>query len=94
MDLHLLAFFDEQRDADDQARLERGVLRDAAAGGIAADAGLAVGDGHFHDGRKDQADGIAVVLLHLQHQVVGQQQPVFAQRVGAERQRVERASGP
>jgi hypothetical protein len=35
VDLHLLPLLDEERDADLEARLERGVLRHAAAGGVA-----------------------------------------------------------
>src|SRR4051812_8685826 len=48
VDLHLLAFLDEERDTDRQAGFERGDLRHAAARGVAANARLGRGDGQLY----------------------------------------------
>ena len=56
------------------------VLGDAAAGGVAADARLGVGDGQLDVRRELQADRVAVVLLHLDQHVVDQQLAIVAER--------------
>ena len=65
-------------------------LGDAAACRIAADAGFRVGDRQLHVRRKLDPDRRAVVLLHLDQHIVHNQMPIVAERVGADRQRLER----
>ena len=81
VDLHPLAFLDEQRHADLEPGLERRRLRDAAAGGVAAHAGLGARHRQLHVRRELQADRVAVVLLDLHDDVVGEQQAIVAEHV-------------
>src|SRR4030095_12524689 len=82
MDFYLLAFLDEQGHPDLESGFERGELGDDAAGGVAADAWLRVGDGELDMRRELQPDGISVVLLNLDDDVVDQQLTVVADDVG------------
>src|SRR4051794_13857512 len=70
VDLDLLALFDEQRDADLHAGLERRHLRDAAACGIAARAGLGRLDGDLDVRWKHDPERLVVVGVDLDQQVV------------------------
>ena len=56
-------------------------LGDAAARGVAADAGLGVGHRQLHVRRELQANRVAVVLLDLHDDVVDEQQTVVAEHV-------------
>jgi hypothetical protein len=89
VDLHLLAFGDEQRHTDLEAGLERGQLGDAAARGIAAHTGLGRGDGQLDMRWKLQPDRTTVISLNLYRDVVHQQLTIVADHRGVEGNRVE-----
>src|SRR5580698_7754780 len=67
--LDLFAFLDEERDLDLEAGLEAGDLG-GAAGGVAANGRVGVGDVELDEDGKLQADGAAVVLVELEEEPV------------------------
>src|SRR5262249_47314132 len=73
VDLHLLAFLDEERHPDRQPGFEGGELGNAAARGVAAHAGLGGGHRELHVRRELKADRPAVVALDLYSDVVDEQ---------------------
>ena len=82
VDLHLLAFLDEERHANLKAGLERGCLGHAARGGVTANARLGLGHRQLHVRRELDGDRVAVVLEDLHEEVVDEQLAIVADRVG------------
>src|SRR5882757_4257359 len=89
VDPHLVAFFDEERNTDLHAGRERRGFCRAAAGRVAADAGFGRCDDELDVRREDQADRVAVVLLHLDDEVVDEDLAILAHFVGTEGQGLE-----
>jgi hypothetical protein len=71
-DFDLFAFLNEEGDTDLESGFEGGGFGDAAAGGIAADAGFGVGDGEVDEGGELEADGVAVVFAEFDEGAVDQ----------------------
>src|SRR5882762_4327426 len=65
-DFDFFALFDEEGDFDFDAGFEFGGLGDGSAGGVAADAGLGVGDLERDLGGQLDADGVAVEFMDLE----------------------------
>ena len=94
VDLHLLAFLDEERHANLEAGLERRGLGHAAARGVAAHARLGVATVSSTWGGNWMADRVAVVLVDLHHDVVDQQLAIVADDVGARASASRSCPGP
>src|SRR4051812_11799775 len=86
---NFLAFFDEERYANFQSRLERRELGDAAAGRVASRARLGRRHGQLDVRGKLHSDRIAVELVDLDHEVVDEELPIVAEHLGSKRQPVE-----